>query len=34
MKDLRRNTVYNIREVDAVTDSRWVWIGAESGVAI
>jgi head-tail adaptor len=31
--DARRNTVYNIREVDSVTDRRWVYILAERGVA-
>lgn len=33
MRDLRRGEVYNIREVDPVSDRAWVYIVAESGVA-
>ncbi len=32
MRDARRGTEYNIREVDAITDRHWVWIVVESGV--
>lgn len=40
MRDLRRDdahgadVAYNIREVDAISDRRWVWIVVESGVAV
>lgn len=34
MRDVRRGTQFNIREVDAVTDRRWVWVTVEAGVAI
>lgn len=34
MRDDRRNVAYNIREVDAVSDRHWVWIVAETGVAV
>lgn len=42
MRDLRRGdqngpfpgTRYNIREVDAITDRRWVYLVVESGVAV
>lgn len=33
MRDVRRGTVYNLRQVDAVSDRAHVWIIAESGVA-
>lgn len=33
MRDVRRSVTYNIREVDAVTDRRFIYIVAESGVA-
>lgn len=33
MRDARRGTDYNIREVDAISDRAWVYIVAESGVA-
>jgi head-tail adaptor len=33
MTDARRGTVYNIREVDQITDPAFVYIVAESGVA-
>lgn len=31
--DLRRGTVYNIREVDAITDRAWIYLLVETGVA-
>lgn len=34
LRDLRRGTVYNLREVDAETDRANVWIVAERGVAV
>lgn len=34
MLDLRRGQAYNIREVDAITDRHWVYLIAESGVAV
>lgn len=34
MRDLRRGTAYQVREVDGITDQRWVYIVVESGVAI
>lgn len=34
MRDVRRGIVFNVREVDAITDLGWVWIVAENGVAI
>ena len=34
MRDVRRGTVYNLREVDGITDLRWIYIIAESGVAV
>ena len=34
MRDLRSGEVLNIREVDALSDPLWVWIVAESGVAV
>lgn len=34
MRDVRRGTEYQIREVDAVTDRQWVYVVAESGVAV
>ncbi|GAA6190888.1 head-tail adaptor protein [Phaeobacter sp. NW0010-22] len=34
MRDLNRDTEYNLREVDAITDKDWVYIVAESGVAV
>lgn len=34
MRDVRRGVAFNIREVDAISDRRWVWLMAESGVAI
>lgn len=34
MRDLRRGTIYNLRDVDSVTDRHWIWIMAESGVAV
>lgn len=34
MRDTRRNVEYNIREFDAVTDRRWVWLKVESGVVV
>jgi head-tail adaptor len=33
MRDARRGTIYNIREVDAISDRAWIYILAESGVA-
>lgn len=34
MRDVRRNIAFNIRECDAITDRDWVWLVAETGVAI
>lgn len=34
MRDLRRGTEYQVREVDAISDRRWIYIVVESGVAI
>lgn len=34
MRDIRRETPYNIREVDAITDPAWVYLVVEAGVAI
>lgn len=34
MRDVRRSVAFNIREVDAISDRRWVWLVVESGVAI
>jgi head-tail adaptor len=33
MRDVRRGTPFNIREVDAVTDRDWVYLVVESGGA-
>lgn len=33
MRDVRRGTEYAVREADAVTDRRWVWLVVEAGVA-
>ena len=33
MRDLRRGTIYNIREIDTITDRQWVYLTVESGVA-
>lgn len=33
LRDVRRGEIYNIREVDAISDRDWVYIVAESGVA-
>ena len=33
MRDLRRGTAFNVREVDAVTDALSVYLVVESGVA-
>jgi head-tail adaptor len=33
MRDARRGTIYNIREIDAISDRAWIYIVAESGVA-
>lgn len=32
MTDERRDVDYNVREVDSISDQRWVWLVAESGV--
>ncbi|ETX26606.1 head-tail adaptor protein [Roseivivax isoporae] len=34
MRDLRRGAIYNVREVDSITDRAWVYIVVESGVAV
>lgn len=34
MRDLRRGTEYQLREIDAITDRRWIYIVVESGVAV
>lgn len=34
MRDLRRGTVYNVREADSITDPEWIWLVVESGVAV
>lgn len=33
MRDVRRGTVYAIKEVDAVTDRFWIYLVVEHGVA-
>lgn len=33
MRDARRGTEFNIREIDAVTDRQWIYLVVESGVA-
>lgn len=34
MRDVNNGVAYNVREVDAISDRRFVWIVVESGVAI
>lgn len=34
MRDVRRTEEYNIREVDAISDRQFIYIVAESGVAV
>ncbi|GAB5432184.1 MAG: head-tail adaptor protein [Epibacterium sp.] len=34
MRDLRRGTQYNVREIDMITDQKWVYLVVESGAAI
>lgn len=34
MRDTRRGTAYNVREVDAITDPSWIYVVVEAGVAI
>jgi len=34
MVDARRGTVYNIREIDQISDRQWVYLLVESGVAV
>lgn len=34
MRDLRRDIVLNIREVDAISDRAYVWLIVEQGVAV
>ena len=34
MRDVRRGTEYQIREVDPITDRAWVYLVVESGVAV
>lgn len=34
MRDVRRAVEYQVREVDAITDPRWIYVVVESGVAI
>ena len=34
MRDVLRGVAYNVREVDPISDRAFVWIVAESGVAI
>lgn len=34
MRDLRRGTAYQIREIDNVSDDTWIYIVVESGVAL
>lgn len=34
MRDVRRGLAFNIREVDAITDRDWIWLVAQSGVAV
>lgn len=34
MRDVRRGVIYNLREVDSITDRAWVWLGVENGVAL
>ena len=33
MRDVRRGTEYQIREVDAITDLQWVYVVVEAGAA-
>lgn len=33
MRDVRRGTEYQVREIDSISDRRWVYIVVESGVA-
>lgn len=34
LRDVRRGTAYNIREVDAITQRGWVYLMVEAGVAV
>lgn len=34
LRDVRRSVVYNIREIDVITDRAYAWLVCESGVAI
>ncbi len=34
MRDVRRLIQYQIREIDKISDRRWIWLVVESGVAI
>lgn len=34
MRDVRRGLVFNVREVDAITDPTSVWVVVENGVAV
>lgn len=34
MRDLRRGVVYNVREVDAITQRNWIFLVVEGGVAV
>lgn len=33
MRDARRGAIYQVKEVDAVTDRAWVYLVVERGVA-
>lgn len=32
MRDVRRSTAYNVTDVDAIIDRRWVWLKVEGPV--
>lgn len=34
LRDIRRGMRYQIREVDGITDRRWIYLVVESGVAV
>ena len=34
MRDTHRGVDYNIREIDTITDRRWIYLIAETGVAV
>ena len=34
LRDIRRGMRYQIREVDSITDRRWIYLAVESGVSV